>query len=528
MDPSEILRAGALTALMEGDAPEAERLFSSDLAASGDCLSRAGLAISLLRQGKEPIDMDECADHPAATAYRLESADIDSVVGILGEASAAVHAQVLQLIVGSAERRAAELLSSAHYADHLRVYQALSVLGDDRDRLHWGISAAIEAMERDGHHERMCADMEGLDDELRDEVVRAVERQYVSTMDGERFERAAEYSEAFDFLDGAPLVSALIRAAENSVEYGNIRDALRYYHLASDISQDGKVRSDSAERVLDLARKEMERGELERALDMLTEAVGFADVDVQREYSEIAHGFVREGRYDKAVTLYLDIEERYPGSKTAYHLKDIANRLKSERRWGEAVDLYRMIAELDVDFDVDHYLVLMARDLLDRKEYQAAMDMLADVKTDVPRLSVYRAGGMVGLGDRKGALRSLLRANRRWPDNMTIIGPLSDLYAAMAKPEKAAEFASRALELDRSARWAKARVGEDLKTRISSAEEERDFTGAYGLYTEYLALFPRDRWALGRRNICLEVMRRTDKKAWKSVTGVKRRRWGRR
>ncbi len=524
MDPSDILRARAMTALMEGSHEEAERLFRSDLASTDDCLSRTGLSIALIRQGKDPADMDGCEDHPSMIAYNIESAELDAVVDLIDFGTA--EGQTLQLIAGAVERRAREMLDDGRYSDHISSYGLLSSMTDDRDRLHWGITAAIEAMERNGHHEKVCSELERLPEELRDEVIRAIERQFASTLEGERFERAAEYSEAFDFLDCAPLVGSLLRAAENSVEYGNTRDALRYYHLASDLSPDGGVRSDAAIKVKDLARKEIERGDLEKAMEMLKEAVTFSEVDVQREYSEIAHGFVREGSYDRAVELYLDIEERYPGSKTAYHLKDIANRLKSERRWGEAVDLYGMIAGLDKEFDIDHYLVLIGKDLIDRREFKSAIDMMADVKKEEPRLFVYRADSMLGLGDRKGALRTLIRAFRRWPKDLTVLGSLSDLYHDMKKVEKAAEYASKALEIDPSAKWARVRVGEDIKGRISKLEEDRDFTGAYNLYTEYLDLFPRDRWALERRKICLDLMKRHDKRSWKAITGGRRRRWG--
>ncbi|HID73843.1 MAG TPA: tetratricopeptide repeat protein, partial [Thermoplasmata archaeon] len=341
MGSSEFLRARGLTALLEGAPAEAERMILAIPEGDRDCIARMVLAIARLRQGREAGEPDEGLEDPAAAALRIETVSPPDLPRTIAEAfGSGVPDDLIPLVIDSAEHRAAGLLEAGDYAGFLRIYEVIDREHGDADRLSWGISAAIEQVEMEDDFADLAAAIEGLDDRLREDVRSAVERQYLSTIERERFDRAARYLDHFPWLDRERLIGSILEAGRNAETYGIPRDAISHYRMAVEIGDDPSLAGDLAGRVLGLARRAITAGEHDEALRILEEARYFADPDVQREHQDIARGFVREGRYEDAVRLYESMHDRYPGSKTAYHLKDIANRLRTEGRIDEAIALY--------------------------------------------------------------------------------------------------------------------------------------------------------------------------------------------
>ena len=518
MSSADFLLARSVTALIEGDPAEAERLIRSIPEESRDCRHRAVVAIARSRLGGANVEDGDCQGHPAWAAVRIACARREEVIQAVEEAvTAGVPPDHLPLLVDAAERRASEFMAASEYGRCLAVHALLGHLSDDRDRLAWALGKVVERVEVEGDYMALSRDMSSMDDGLGKEMALAVERQYITAIQRERFDRAIEYLRHFGALDGARLVSALVDAGRNAETYGTPADAIQWYRMASGLTEDVGLRSDMAVRVREIARRAIDSGNLDLGLRVLGEMSAFGDVTMHDELRQVAHGLVREGRYGEAVDLYLRLGDERPGDRTVYHIKDIANRLRTEGRVDEAVELYGKLAVLDPTFDIDHYLVLAGTELARDGHHEKALGLLACVATPEPDLLLARAGSLEALGRDEAARAALEEAVLAWPSDVKVLRAMLELCERKGDEARAYSVARKARRLEGSAGWTENSIKRGLSRRIAAAEGRSDYAKAVDLYAEYLGVFPDDRWARQRMDLVLDILRLRDRKAWKAA-----------
>ncbi|MCI0496768.1 MAG: tetratricopeptide repeat protein [Thermoplasmata archaeon] len=518
MEPADILVARAMRALLEGDPADAERLVLAVPEGARGCRGLAVLSVSRLRQGGAALEPGDCDGHPSWAAVLIESAppgEIATVVeaAVLREAGA----EDASLIVDAADAGAARCLERSDYASALGVYDSLCRLEDGRDRLAWGVERVLERVEVKGDYERLAAALPLLRPDLAEEVRLSVERQYGTAIQRERFDRALEYLRHFGGLDRGSLVAALVDSGKSSETYGTPADAIERYRLASEISDDDGLKADLAGRVSDIAKRAIAGGNLDLGMRVLGEVSAFADVPLYEHLQEVAHGLVREGRYDEAVDLYLRLGDERPGTKTAYHLKDIANRLRTEGRTDEAIALYGRISSMEPGFDLDHYIVLVGVELAREGAHAMALAVLGRISAETPELLLARAASLEGLGRTAEAGESLEAALTLRPDDLGTLRALLAHRERHGDHGKAFILARKAHSIDGTLTWPRPTLRRGMSRRIAAAEDRGDYVRAADLYIEFLEMFPGDRWAKMRLDLVLDILRMRDKKAWRAA-----------
>ena len=181
-------------------------------------------------------------------------------------------------------------------------------------------------------------------------------------------------------------------------------------------------------------QKLLTQGKIEKAFDAFQKAI-LINSSTENIYN-LALSLMAQTKYLQAEKYLRKIFENYPENEM--NLLTLAECVIMQKKWNEAIELYRSLADFDPENKTYQKYKTIAEDVVIREKYVKSKYLLNFSILELKRKN-----------DKK-AMELLLEAEEYFPGNPNILNNIGSIYMLFKNYEKAYSYFSKAIENDPS------------------------------------------------------------------------------